>query len=126
MSVLDQHRFVINPQSFKSNVTKSVHSFKQSFKSSDLIDEHLLKKEDGSWLDKNFLKNDEEIHSQIVKTSISQILGSDMDKQFYPNFVMKNDPVGYKFKGSPAPKKFLIDDQASKDSGIDSKYLENE
>ena len=57
MSVLDQHRFVINPQSFKSNVTKSVHSFKQSFKSSDLIDEHLLKKEDeGSY--KNFLKND--------------------------------------------------------------------
>ena len=80
MSVLDQHRFVINPQSFKSNVTKSVLSFKQSFKSSDLIDEHLLKKEDGSWLDKNFLKNDEEIQSQIVKTSISQILGSDIEK----------------------------------------------
>ena len=36
---------------------------------------------------------------------------------------MREVPVGYKFKGSPALKKFLVDDNTSKDSGIDSKYL---
>ena len=61
-------------------------------------------------LDKNFLKNDDDIHSQIVKKSISHILGSEVDKQWYPNLLMKDVPVGYKFKGSPSPKKHLGDE----------------
>ena len=108
MSVLDQHKFVMNPSSFKAKVKQSVNSFKSSFKSSDFIDKNLLKNEE-----EDFLKNDDRVYSQIVKTSISQIMGSDIDKQWYPNMAMKDAPVGYMFKGSPAPKKFKAESLAS-------------